>query len=66
MDQVGYLILAIAILVTLLLTFIVSFVIYRRTPAPKGCEQIKINEENCSACQNKDCQFHIERNKEEE
>ena len=55
MSQTGYLILAIAILVSLLTIFIVSFILYKRTPVPKGCENIKINEENCSSCGHTEC-----------
>jgi len=55
MSQVGYLILAISILVALAIIFVVSFVLYKRTPVPKGCENIEINEENCSACNNSSC-----------
>ena len=55
MSQTGYLILAIAILVSLLTIFIVSFILYKRTPVPKGCENIKISEENCSSCGHTEC-----------
>lgn len=55
MSKEGYLILAISILVALLFIFIISFVLYKRTPLPKGCEDLKISEENCKACQNKEC-----------
>ena len=55
MSQVGYLVLAISILVALLAIFIVSFILYKRTPVPKGCENIKINEENCSSCGHTEC-----------
>lgn len=55
MSQTGYLILAIAILVVLAITFFVSFILYRKTPVPKGCENIQINEENCSSCGNTSC-----------
>ena len=65
MSKEGYLILAISILVALLIIFVVSFLLYRRTPVPKGCEDIKISEENCSACNNKECEHYISRNKEE-
>ena len=58
MSQVGYLIIAISILVILLIVFLVSFVLYRRTPVPKGCENIKINDENCSSCSHADCSFY--------
>ena len=55
MSQTGYLVLAIAILVSLLTIFIVSFILYKRTPVPKGCENIKISEENCSSCGHTEC-----------
>ena len=58
MSQTAYLIMAISILVGLLAIFLVSFVLYVRTPAPKGCENIKINEENCASCHHKECQFY--------
>ena len=58
MSQVGYLVIAISILVALLATFIVSFILYVRTPVPKGCENIKINDENCSSCNHKECKFY--------
>ena len=64
MSQTDYLIIAISILVFLLLVFVVSFVLYKRTPVPKGCENIKISEENCSACHNKDCQYYMKRDEE--
>ena len=65
MSKEQYLILAISILVLLLVIFVVSFILYRRTPVPKGCEAIKINEENCAACGNKDCQYKAHRDEEE-
>ena len=55
MSQTGYLILAISILVGLLVVFIVSFILYKRTPVPKGCEDIKISVENCSTCGHTEC-----------
>ena len=55
MSQAGYLVLAISILVALAIIFVVSFVLYKRTPVPKGCEDIEINETNCSSCGNKNC-----------
>ncbi len=64
MSKEGYLILAISILVVLLVVFIVSFVMYMKTPAPKGCENIKISEENCASCNHKECSFYKERNEE--
>ena len=58
MGQTGYLIIAIAVLVILLVVFLVSFILYVKTPAPKGCESIKINSENCASCQRKECKFY--------
>ena len=63
MSQSVALILAISILVALLVIFVVSFILYKRTPTPKGCESIKISEENCAACSNKNCTFKKEDNK---
>lgn len=58
MSQAGYLVIAISILVALLAIFIVSFILYVRTPVPKGCENLKINDENCSSCNHKECKFY--------
>ena len=60
MSQTGYLILAIGIILALLIVFVVSFILYKKTPVPKGCENILINEENCAACQNKECALRKE------
>ena len=58
MSQTGYLILGISIIVSLLIIFIVSFILYRRTPVPKGCENIKISDENCASCSHSECKFY--------
>ena len=50
MTTLGYLILAIAIIVALVIIFVVSSVLYMRTPAPKGCEKLKIGPKNCEEC----------------
>lgn len=42
--------LAICLIVALVILFVVTFVIYMKTPAPKGNNKIRINEENCSTC----------------
>lgn len=61
MGQTEYLIIAIVILVVLAITFIVSFVLYQRTPKPKGCEDLKPSEEKCAGCSNSQCQFYKEK-----
>lgn len=58
MSQLGYLLIAIAVIVSLLTIFIVSFILYKKTPVPKGCENITINEENCSMCGNVECKHY--------
>ncbi len=55
-----YLLIAIGLIAFLVIFFIVMFLINRRTPVPKGCENIKIEESNCMACSNVDCQIHKE------
>ncbi|MDE6584971.1 MAG: hypothetical protein K2K15_06165 [Anaeroplasmataceae bacterium] len=50
--------LAITILVLLVVLFIVSYVLNKRTPVPKGCENIKISEEFCLNCANTECKIH--------
>ena len=55
-----YLLIAILTLVILLIIFIVSFVLYKKTPVPKGCENLLISEENCSSCENKACSLRRE------
>ena len=64
MTSTGYLILAISIIVLLLAIFIISYILYRKTPAPKGCEDIKINEENCALCGHKECSHYVGEDKE--
>ena len=58
MSPVGYLVIAISILVALLAIFIVSFILYVKNPIPKGCENIKISEDNCASCNHKECKFY--------
>ena len=58
MSKVVYLIIAISILVLLLVIFIVSFILYKRTPVPAGCEDIKISEDKCASCSHKECSFY--------
>lgn len=43
--------LAICLIVALVILFVVTFVIYIKTPAPKTKDVIRINDENCSRCE---------------
>ncbi|MBR0439170.1 MAG: hypothetical protein IJK27_00195 [Bacilli bacterium] len=58
MSKEIYLVIGISVLVLLLITFIVSFVLYVKTPAPKGCEDMKISEEKCASCSHSECSFY--------
>ena len=42
--------LAVLILTSLLVIFVVSFILYRKTPLPKGCEDMQPSEEKCANC----------------
>lgn len=53
-----FLSLAITIIVLLVVLFVVSYVLNKRTPVPKGCEQIKISDEFCLNCTNTECKIH--------
>lgn len=66
MTTLGYLILAIAIIVALVIIFVVSFVLYMRTPAPKGCEKLKIGPKNCEECDVEGCMIYKQRHQKEE
>ena len=61
MSETGYLILAISIIAILLATFIVSFVLYNKTPVPAGCEDILISDEHCASCNNTSCSHHVKK-----
>ena len=55
--QTGYIIIAICVLVLLLIIFFVTYVINKKTPPPKGCENL-IDEAKCSTCSNKSCSYN--------
>lgn len=57
LSKEGYLAIAICIIVALVIIFVVSFVLYKKTPVPKGCEDIVTNKEKCDACLNKSCPY---------
>ncbi len=61
-SQTVYLIIAIAIILILIILFLVSYVLNKKTPVPKGCENIKVSEENCSGCNNTLCKYYPNNN----
>lgn len=65
MPQYAYILIAIAIIIFLVAVFFISFVAYKRTPAPKGCEDIKPDPEMCPNCQKTNCPFFEEYHKED-
>jgi flagellar basal body-associated protein FliL len=60
MDKTTALILAIVIIVVLLAVAIVTFVLYKKTPAPKGCENLEPGEGICCACLKSACPYYAQ------
>jgi hypothetical protein len=60
MDKGLALALAIVIIVVLAIVAIVSFVLYKKTPAPKGCETLEPDEGLCCACLRSGCPFYAQ------
>ena len=52
-----YLIGAIVLLAGLLATFFISYVLNKKTPVPKGCEKLLVDEEMCANCSNTSCKI---------
>ena len=67
-NDLGYLIIGIIILILLIALYIISYILNKKTPVPKGCENIKIDEETCKSCNNAMCKIKekITSNEEEE
>jgi flagellar basal body-associated protein FliL len=60
MSQAGYIALAIAIIIVLAAIAIITFVLYRKTPAPKGCENLEPEEGLCCACLKYGCPYYAQ------
>ena len=58
-ENAGLLILGIGVIVFLFALFFVSYVLNKKTPIPKGCEQIAYDVQNCSGCSDLACEYHI-------
>ncbi|MDD5885450.1 MAG: hypothetical protein PUC66_05365 [Erysipelotrichaceae bacterium] len=65
MPQWVYILIAVGIVVVLLAVFIISFIAYRRTPVPKGCEDVRPDPNFCPACQKASCPFFAEFHEED-
>lgn len=57
MGRTGYIIIAICVVVALVILFFVTYVLNKRTPPPKGCENL-IDDEKCVGCSNTGCKFY--------
>lgn len=51
--------LAVLVIVILVAVFIVTFILYKRTPPPKGCEDIHPSAEKCHGCKETSCHFNL-------
>lgn len=60
-----YLIIAILSIIALIVVFFVSYYFNKKTPVPKGCEDLLINKENCSSCKNYNCELRQNNSKDE-
>lgn len=66
MSQTVRIILAVVILVALVAIFVITFILYRRTPAPKGMEDLKPDDMLCEGCQYaKSCDLRLHAKQEE-
>ena len=53
-------ILAVGILLLLLAIFIITYILYKKTPVPKECENLeKPSEEKCHGCNETGCHFNL-------
>ena len=60
-----YLTIAIVLIIVLVAIFFITYYLNKKTPIPKGCEDILINKENCSSCKNYECDLNGIKNKKE-
>ena len=54
---------AVLVITGLVLAFVFSYLLNKKTPKPEGCENL---EENCEGCQITSCSHRIENKEEEE
>lgn len=59
MNEILAIILSVLLLAGLLAIFFVTFVLYKKTPAPKGCENLGIDKSKCAGCDEKTCRYNL-------
>ena len=52
-----YLLIGIIIIALLIAVFFISYVLNKKTPVPKGCENLFVDDELCAKCSNTTCKF---------
>ena len=52
-----YLLIGIIIIALLIAVFFISYVLNKKTPVPKGCENLLHDEEMCKNCSNTSCKI---------
>lgn len=60
-----YLTIAIVLIIVLVAIFFITYYLNKKTPIPKGYEDILINKENCSSCKNYECDLNGIKDKNE-
>ena len=59
-NETGYLIIGIIVIVLLLVLFFVSYVLNKKTPIPKECQDLE-ESEHCFGCKNVSCSHYKEK-----
>ena len=54
-----YLIISILVIALLVGVFFLSYFLNKKTPIPKGCENLRIGKEGCTGCKNLDCSIRV-------
>lgn len=57
LSQGGYLAIGVSLIILFAIIFVVSFILYKKTPAPKGCEDLLANKAKCEGCSNASCPY---------
>lgn len=58
MEKWVYILISVIIILVLIVIFFVSYYFNKKTPVPKGCENLIKNDENCKGCTITDCEFN--------